>query len=109
MGRRGSEILVSVVLAAVTVAVFQHVRDNGFIDYDDIFFVTGNPNVRAGLTRESLAWAWTALDGFWHPLTWMSLQLDYQLYHDRPAGYHLTNLALHAANVVLLFRVLRRM
>ena len=45
----------------------------------------------------------------WHPLTWLSYLLDYQLYGLHPWGYHRTNLLLHAANGVLLFLVFRRM
>jgi tetratricopeptide (TPR) repeat protein len=45
----------------------------------------------------------------WHPLTWVSLQLDCQLYGLEPWGYHLTNVLLHAASGVVLFLVLRRM
>ena len=37
----------------------------------------------------------------WHPLTWISLEFDYQLYGLRPWGYHLTSLVLHAANTLL--------
>src|SRR5207248_6243560 len=47
--------------------------------------------------------------GNWHPLTWLSLQLDYELFGLRPWGYHLSNLLLHTANTLLLFLVLRRM
>jgi protein O-mannosyl-transferase len=46
----------------------------------------------------------------WHPLTILSHMLDCQLFGtDRPGWHHLVNLALHAANTVLLFVVLRRM
>ena len=46
---------------------------------------------------------------FWHPLTWLSHILDYQLFGLNPAGHHLTSLLLHLVNVVLLFWVLHRM
>src|SRR5262249_17794153 len=45
----------------------------------------------------------------WHPLTWISLQLDAQVFGLAPRGYHLTNLLLHTASVLLLFGVLRSM
>ena len=38
----------------------------------------------------------------WHPLTWISHMLDCSLFGVDPAGPHLVNVALHAANAVLL-------
>jgi tetratricopeptide (TPR) repeat protein len=63
--------------------------------------------VKAGLTGETVAWAFTTYDAAnWHPLTWFSHALDYQLFQLDPAGHHDTNLLLHALNVALLFWVL---
>src|SRR5439155_6503836 len=39
----------------------------------------------------------------WHPLTWLSHMLDYQLFGAHPAGHHLTSIIFHTANTVLLF------
>ena len=44
-----------------------------FVNFDDDIFVTANSHVQQGLTTTSVSWAWTALEGYWHPLTWMSL------------------------------------
>src|SRR2546426_4546084 len=103
MRRFTTEILVGVVLATMTLAVYAPAGNNGFVDYDDQMYVTQNPHVQAGLTGPGLRWAWTAEKGFWHPLTWMSLQLDAQLFGLRAAGYHWTNVLLHAANVLLVY------
>ncbi len=43
----------------------------------------------------------------WHPLTWLSHALDYQVFGLNPAGHHDTNILLHAANVVILFLLLQ--
>lgn len=46
--------------------------------------------------------------GHYHPLTWLSLALDYQLYGGlRPMGFHLTNLLLHIATAIGVFLVSR--
>ena len=45
----------------------------------------------------------------WAPLTWLSHMLDWQLYGRWAGGHHLTSVLLHAATVLLLFLVLRRM
>jgi hypothetical protein len=45
---------------------------------------------------------------YYRPLVTLSFALDHSLHADNPAGYHLTNLLLHAANALLLFALLRR-
>lgn len=100
-------VLLCLILCAVTFALYWPVLTHPFADYDDDAYVTANPNVQTGLTAHSLAWALTSTEqSNWHPLTWISHELDYQLYGLRPAGHHFTNLGLHVINVVLLFLVL---
>lgn len=82
----------------------------GFINLDDPDYVTLNPYVRSGLTFANVCWAFLTFHAAnWHPLTWLSLQLDASLYGLHPAGYHLTNVLLHAASAGLLFLVLREL
>lgn len=101
------------ILLVLTVAAYEGVRQCSFLRYDDDLFVTANPHVQRGLTAASLRWAFEAdlcYDSpnadYWAPVTVLSRLVDVQLFDMRPAGHHLTNLALHAANVVLLFGVL---
>jgi tetratricopeptide (TPR) repeat protein len=102
--------LIRLALLALSLAAFQGVLGNGFVNYDDPLFVTDNPHVQAGLTPEGLRWSLENTFGFWHPLTWLSLQLDAELFGGlAPIGYHLTNLLLHLVNVQLLFSLFRRM
>ena len=103
-------LLICILLVAVTLAAYSPVFRNGFINYDDDAYVTKNPHVKAGLTSVSLAWAFNVgFAGNWHPLTWMSHMLDYQLYGDKAADHHATSLILHLASTVLLFLIFRRM
>src|SRR5664280_643608 len=103
-------VFICVLLAFVTVGVYWPVAKQGFINFDDPDYVSGNPRVQAGLTMESIRWAFTSsYSSNWHPLTWLSHMLDCQLYGLRPAGHHLTNVLLHAVNSLLLFLVLSRM
>ena len=96
-------------LAALTFAVFGRTFWHDFINYDDNGYVYANPVVTRGLTRQGLVWAYSFHEDNWHPLTWLSHELDCQLYGLRPGGHHLSNVLLHVATVVLLFLVLRRM
>src|SRR5437660_12724311 len=101
---------VAVLLAVATLAVYAQVAGHGFVSYDDPDYVSGNPYVRAGLTRAGLSWALTTGHaGNWHPLTWLSHMLDCQLFGLRPGAHHLTNVLLHTANSLLLFVLLRGM
>jgi Flp pilus assembly protein TadD len=77
---------------------------------DDELYVTANRQVQKGLTRESVAWAFTATHAAnWHPLTWLSHMLDVELFGLRPGPHHLHSLLLHILNTLLLFLLLRRL
>ncbi|HEX8818136.1 MAG TPA: tetratricopeptide repeat protein [Terriglobales bacterium] len=78
-----------------------------FINYDDDFYVTQNPHVQAGVSWDTAEWAVTSYDAAnWHPVTWFSHAVDYQLFGDRAGWHHATNLFIHVLNVVLLFQLL---
>jgi Flp pilus assembly protein TadD len=103
-------VLCSVLLALITVAVYLPVIELRFITFDDTYYITQNPKVQAGLTWDSVQWAFTrAHAANWHPLTWLSHMLDCQLYGLNPLGHHITSLLFHTANTVLLFGLLRRL
>jgi len=75
----------------------------GFV-WDDDAFLTDNPLIHAsdGLRR---FWTTTEPPDFF-PLTSTSLWLEWRLWGDDATGYHATNVLLHAASCVLLWRVL---
>ena len=96
-------------LAAATLALYNPVNRHPFVNYDDDRYVTENAHVCAGLTWNTIVWALASTEqANWHPLTWVSHALDYQLFHLNPAGHHFTSLLLHALNAVLLFLLLAR-
>ncbi len=99
--------ILCLLLAAITLALYNPVVQHPFVNYDDDRYVTENPHVRQGLTGQTIAWALTSGDqSNWHPLTWISHALDYSLYRMNPVGHHFTSVLLHTANVVLLFLIL---
>ena len=103
-------VVTGLVLGGVTLAAFWPVRHFPFINYDDPLYVTENPVVQGGLSAQGLAWAFrTGYAANWHPLTWLSHMLDCQLFGLAAGSHHLMSLALHVANALLLFSVLRRM
>src|SRR4051812_8023553 len=97
-------------LIGLTVGVFWPVWRFDFINFDDPIYVSENPQVLHGFNHESINWAFrTGYASNWHPLTWLSLMLDVQLFGSKPGVHHAVNLFFHAANVLLLFLVLLRM
>jgi tetratricopeptide (TPR) repeat protein len=104
------KILAGLALFLLVLAVFWPVQHYDFINYDDSLYVQDNPRLEEGLTAKSIQWMLTATDGgSWHPVTWLSLFLDYRLYGPAPGGYHRTNMLIHAISTVLLFLVLSSM
>ena len=104
------KIVICIFLVVTTFFVYSQVQDHQFINYDDQVYVTENLKVKSGLTRESVHWAFTTSHfSQWHPMTWLSHMLDYQLYGSNPKGHHLVNLFFHIANSLILFMVLLRM
>lgn len=102
--------LIAVSLAAAVTAVYLQVGGHEFVDFDDVIEIVENPNLPPGPTLTGVLRSFTRFYDFnWTPLTWISLQVDYGLYGLNPAGYLLTNVALHAVSTVLLFCVLLRM
>src|SRR5256712_9151107 len=90
-----------VVSALVTMGVLARGVGNDFVGWDDNLSFVNNPYYR-GLGWTELRWMLTAtVTGHYIPVTWMTLGLDYVLWGMNPAGYHLTNLVLHALNTVL--------
>lgn len=94
-------------LAILTFIAFWGVWDFAFLTYDDNVYVVGNEHVETGLSGENLRWALTTGHAAnWHPVTWISHQLDAQLFGDDAGGHHVTSLLLHILNTLLVYVVL---
>lgn len=119
MSSRWTQAAIVVGLTTLTLAVFAPVRHFDFINLDDESYITANPFVREGLSPATIRWAFTTFHGgYWMPITWLSFQLDATLFWPAPGaregsseaawGFHLTNLAYHLLDVLLLYCVLAR-
>ena len=103
-------LAVCFVLFFATFALFSPAIHHGFLDYDDPGYVTHNLHVQRGFTPESVRWAFTT--GYaanWHPLTWLSLTLDWNLFGNDARGFHATNIFWHSLSAVMVFLTFRRM
>jgi tetratricopeptide (TPR) repeat protein len=104
------ETRICLLLGFITLAVFWPVTHFDFINYDDPFYVINNPAIQHGVSTRAIVWAWRSVYmTAWHPLTWISHMVDWDIFGPKPGGHHLTSLLFHAANVMLLFFVLRQL
>ncbi len=102
--------LIYIILLLVTLAVYWQVNQFKFVDLDDFVYVSENLNIQSGISLDGIRWAFsTTYADFWHPLTWLSLMFDYQLYGLNAGGYHVTNLIFHILSTLLLFWLFHRM
>ena len=101
--------VLAVLLAVLTLAVYFPVHHHPFFTMDDDAYVVSNPHIKDGFSAEAITWAFASYDlANWHPVTWLSHALDFQMFQLDPAGHHDVNLLLHVVNALLLFWVLQR-
>ena len=105
-GERRSAVL-CLLLVLLTLVLYNPVVHNEFTNLDDDDYIVHNPHVTAGLTWDTVKWSFRTYHAAnWHPLTWLSHALDYQLFKLNPAGHHYVSVLVHASNAVLLFLLL---
>ncbi len=101
------EWLFGLFLVVVTLIAYGPAWRAGYV-WDDDAYLTQNPLLTApdGLRR-----IWFSLESpsQYFPLTYTTFYIERALWGLHPAGYHLINLLLHAANAVLVWRVLTRL
>ena len=104
------DLWICLALLLVNAAVFGGVLQHDFVSFDDKPYVLTNAHVRAGLTGDSILWAFTNTQCMhWFPLTWLTHMFACQAYGLNPGGHHLLNLLLHCGNTLLLFALFRTM
>jgi hypothetical protein len=104
-GSQGSlsynQLIPIALLISIVGVVYLRLIKAEFVNFDDPDYVYENPNVSGGLSWNGVAYAFTTNDmSNWHPVTWLSLMLDAQVYGDWAGGFHLTNVLLNVGGVV---------
>ena len=102
-------LLLGLLLLVATLALYYPVHSYPFIDIDDNFYVTENAHVLGPLNWSTVKWAFThpfVLN--YDPLTFLSHNLDVQMFQFDAGRHHEVNVILHALNALLLFWVLKR-
>ena len=101
MEHKQSAVIEYFVLAIFTILFFCPSLKNGFVwDDKDIIFKQIQHIEGLNIYKPSSI--------YYRPLTQISFLLDYLIWGYRPFGYHLTNIILHTANVLLFFILIRK-
>ncbi|MBI4026624.1 MAG: tetratricopeptide repeat protein [Verrucomicrobia bacterium] len=103
-------------LLGLTLLAYGPVWKADFITADDQNYIRQNPHLQKGLSWEGMGWAFS-LDrlwdrrhcDYWQPLTFVSRMIDVELFGFNPSMHHGMNLLFHAANVLLVYGLLRQM
>ncbi len=88
-------------LIGLTLLAYSSSFSNDFV-YDDIAYVTENPLFKL---KGSELWkqVWVQnVHGNYHPLTMLTLAIDFSFHHLNPFGFHVTNFILHLLNSLLI-------
>jgi len=103
---RRTTILLAVALVAAVVVIYLPAIHGAWI-WDDNQYIVQNLALRSAAGLRSI---WLAPDGLnYFPVTFTVQWLQWHLWGDAVTGYHLTNVALHALNCLLLWRILLRL
>ncbi len=104
-----AEWLLPPLIALAVLVVFGPALRFGFVGWDDDKVFETNEAIR-GFDPRRWHWMWTTFFmGHWHPLTWISIALDYRLWGLDARGYHLTNVVVHVVNALLVYLLARRL
>jgi tetratricopeptide (TPR) repeat protein len=99
-------LLASAAIVATVIAAYEPMRHNGFVYYDDSKYITENPVIKSGITRQSISQVFQPHYFMWHPLTTFTNMLDCELFGLNPFWHHSVSLLFHIINAILLLWLL---
>jgi tetratricopeptide (TPR) repeat protein len=100
---KNKEILLLAMVVIITFIVYSPALHNSFNNWDDNDYITDNPYIKA-LTSANIEHIFTkpiALN--YHPLTMLSLALNFKLSGLEPFSYYFVNILFHLFNTLLAF------
>ncbi len=107
-GHSATALLPALILVFITAAAFAPVVHATSFLWDDDVYVTGNRYLRTAAGLFDM-WFRIGATSMYAPAAFTTHWIEYHLWGLNLLGYHLVNVAFHAANVLLLWRVLRRL
>lgn len=102
-----SKILALIGIPILTLIAYHAILWNQFVLWDDDLLITNNPIVTGGLTFANIIAAFTHYDPqLYIPLTFLSYQLNVLIAGVEPWIFLLSNLLLHIASALLVWKVM---
>ncbi|MCX6268418.1 MAG: hypothetical protein NTW16_13835 [Bacteroidetes bacterium] len=98
-------ILIAVILTVTLMAFYPSLQNGLLKTWDDQAYVTRNELVKS-ISPGNIVKIFKEDKGLYanyHPLTTLSLAINYHISKEDPFGYHFTNLLLHLLNTLLVF------
>ena len=96
--------LLIVVLSLTALVYCLSVFENDFTTWDDNRYITENELLKNGSLGELIS---QPFDGHFHPVTMISLKIDYMIGGINPFMFQATNVFLHLLNTLLVFQLLK--
>ena len=91
----------------ITLFAYGNAFKGDFLNWDDNLYVTENPSIKS-LDIQNIKTIFTnSFVGNYHPLTMLSLALDYSIAGQNPRLFHVVNILLHLINTLLVFVFIR--
>jgi tetratricopeptide (TPR) repeat protein len=102
------EWAICLTIAIATLWAYAEVRRFAYVQWDDPWYPL-NTHLLGGFSLDAVKWAFTSGDqANWHPLTWLSHLLDYQLFGANAGADHVVAVGIHLLASLMLFVFLRR-
>ncbi len=104
---RDKKLVFIATICLVTFICFSYALHNQFTNWDDDFYVTNDPYIKA-LTPHNLKVIFTEdiTKNNYHPVCMLSLAVNYLFAGLNPMTYYVTNILIHTGNVILVFILL---
>ncbi len=108
LSQRQITSIISAAIIIITLIAYSPIRHNSFVHYDDYAYIIKNPIISSGVSVDAITNCFTKIHASnWHPLTWLSHLVDYQLFGLNPPGHHIVSVIFHIINALMLLWVLR--
>ncbi|MCD4678987.1 MAG: glycosyltransferase family 39 protein [Bacteroidales bacterium] len=104
----------------ITFIVYFSAIKNGFVNFDDERYIFQNEVIKEISEKNIIKWFSTYHDGHYHPLSQLSLAIDYKIaclslpvnfqIHELKANvFHFVNIILHILNILFVFLLIKRL
>lgn len=87
----------------LTFLVFFPMFRNELLNWDDGRYITNNLLIRQLSFKQVIVYFTQYFDGHYHPLTLLSLAIDYKISGENPLAFQITSMILHLLNVYLVY------